>query len=85
MADYKQGERYRLRGLIGFNTIELGTFPTEEAGRAAFEHYKAICTEEKRPNPYCIFLVDWETEQVIAEYTELPKGFEDFPLTKHKA
>lgn len=78
-------KRYRLRALIGFALLDIAAYASEEQGRAGFERYKAMFTKEKRANPYMLFLVDWEQELTIAEYTELPKGFEDFPLTKYKA
>lgn len=74
MANYENGTRYRLRALIGFHLEDISQHPTKEEGLAAFERYKAFFTKEKRPNPYMLFLVDWETEEVIAEYTETPEG-----------
>ena len=82
-----QKDRYRLRALIGFRLLDLAAFQSEEEARAGFEAYKRKATEAhlERANPYCLFLVDYEKGETIAEYTELPKGFDGFPLTENKA
>lgn len=83
--EQRNAARYRLRALIGFLLLDLAEYRSEEEAKAGFERYRAICSQERRSNPYTLFLVDWEKGITIAEHTELPEGFEEIPLTENKA
>ena len=77
MAAYEAGERYRLRALIAFAIKDIEAYPTEEEALRGFDKWLSFFKKKKRPNPYMLFLVDFETEQVIKEYTETPDFWDD--------
>ena len=62
--------RYHLRLLLGFNLHDIAEYPTLEEGIKGFDDALLQIKQEKDSNtPYTLFLVDYEKEETIKEFT----------------
>ncbi len=62
--------RYRLRLLLGFSLNDIAEFSSLEEGEKAFNDALDQIKKEKDSNtPYTLFLVDYEEEKTIKEFT----------------